>query len=170
MVEDDEGVEVVEAPVKRKRRLPLLIGLAVVALLVAGGGAWMAFRPTTADKASVAKTKHSKPTETKAELYLSLQPAFVVNLRGSDSVRYLQVGITLMSHDAAAIEVAKEADPVIRNALVLLLASQDSASISDTAGREKLQEQALAAVQKIIQARLGRPGIKALYFTSFVMQ
>jgi flagellar basal body-associated protein FliL len=118
MVEDDEGVEVVEAPVKRKRRLPLLIGLAVVALLVAGGGAWM----------------------------------------------------TLMSHDAAAIEVAKEADPVIRNALVLLLASQDSASISDTAGREKLQEQALAAVQKIIQARLGRPGLKAWYFTSFVMQ
>lgn len=170
MVEDDEDVEVVEAPVKRKRRLPLLIGLAVVALLVVGGGAWMAFRPTTAGKGSVAKPKDSKPMETKAELYLSLQPAFVVNLRGGDSVRYLQVGITLMSHDAAAIEVAKEADPVIRNALVLLLGGQDSTSISDTAGREKLQEQALAAVQKIVQARLGRPGIKALYFTSFVMQ
>ncbi|TAL86756.1 MAG: flagellar basal body-associated FliL family protein [Rhodanobacter sp.] len=169
MVEDEEEVEAVEAPVPRKRRLPLLIGLAI-ALLALGGGAWMAFRPSTAGGGTVAKSKDTKPTETKAELYLSLQPAFVVNLRGSDSVRYLQVGITLMSHDSAAIEVAKEADPVIRNALVLLLGSQDSASISDTAGRQKLQEQALTAVQKIVQARLGRPGIKALYFTSFVMQ
>lgn len=169
MVEDDEEVEVVEAPVKRKRPLPLLIGV-VVALLVLGGGAWMAFRPSAVDAGGVAKTKDTKPTETKAELYLSLQPAFVVNLRGSDSVRYLQVGITLMSHDSAAIEVAKEADPVVRNALVLLLGSQDSTTLSDTAGREKLQQQALEAVQKIVQARLGRPGIKALYFTSFVMQ
>lgn len=170
MVEDEQE-QAVDVPVKRKRRLPQAIGGGVVLLvLVLGGAAWLMLRPAAAGGKGAAKAKSEQPTETKTELYLSLQPPFVVNLHGGDSVRYLQVGITLMSHDAAAIEVAKDADPVIRNALVLLLSSQDSASIGDTEGRQKLQAQALVAVQKIVQERLGRPGIKALYFTSFVMQ
>ena len=169
MVEDEQE-PAVEVPVQRKRRLPLLIGGAVVLALVLGGGAWLMLRPAAAGGKGAAKAKSGQPTETKTELYLALQPPFVVNLHGDDSVRYLQVGITLMAHDASAIQAAQNADPVIRNALVLLLSSQDSKSIGDTAGRQKLQEQALAAVQKIVQERLGRPGIKALYFTSFVMQ
>ena len=170
MVEDEQEEPAVEVPVPRKRRLPLIIGGAVVLVLLLGAGAWLMLRPAAAGGKGAAKAKSGQPTETKTELYLSLQPPFVVNLHGGDSVRYLQVGITLMSHDAAAIQVAQDADPVIRNALVLLLSSQDSTSIGDTAGRQKLQAQALAAVQKIVQERLGRPGIKALYFTSFVMQ
>ena len=62
------------------------------------------------------------------------------------------------------------ADPVIRDALVSLFSNQEYSIVSNAAGREKLQAQALAAVRKIVQARLGRPGIDALYFTSFVMQ
>jgi flagellar protein FliL len=54
--------------------------------------------------------------------------------------------------------------------MVSLLSSQDYSIISNAAGRQKLQAQALAAVQKVVAARLGRPGIDALYFTSFVMQ
>jgi flagellar FliL protein len=75
-----------------------------------------------------------------------------------------------MSHDPDAISVAKAADPVLRDSLVALFSNQNYSIISDAAGRQKLQEQALAAVRKIVQARLGRPGIDALYFTSFVMQ
>ncbi|MEO7199808.1 MAG: flagellar basal body-associated FliL family protein [Dokdonella sp.] len=33
-----------------------------------------------------------------------------------------------------------------------------------------MQASALAAVQEVVKARLGRPGIDALYFTSYVMQ
>ena len=47
---------------------------------------------------------------------------------------------------------------------------QDFAIIGDAAGRQKLQADALVAVRKIVKARLGRPGVDALYFTSFVMQ
>ncbi|HUH30808.1 MAG TPA: flagellar basal body-associated FliL family protein, partial [Rhodanobacter sp.] len=46
----------------------------------------------------------------------------------------------------------------------------DYAVIGSAAGRQKLQAQALVAARKVVQARLGRPGIDALYFTSFVMQ
>jgi flagellar FliL protein len=59
---------------------------------------------------------------------------------------------------------------VIRNALVLLFSSQDYSILSDAAGKQKLQAQALEAVRKILEKRLGRPGVEALYFTSFVMQ
>jgi len=99
-----------------------------------------------------------------------MAPAFVVNLGDGDSPHYLQVGITLMAHDQKAIDTAKDADPVIRDAMVSLLGSQDAAVVGTPAGHKKLQAEALAAVQKVVKARLGRPGIEALYFTSFVIQ
>lgn len=166
MVDEEQAGEVVETPPERKSRKLLLIVAAVVVLLVLGIGGylWQARQP-----AAGAGGK-SAPKVAQAELYLPLDPAFVVNFRDADSLRYLQVGVTLMSHDPAAIEVAKGADPVIRDALVALFSNQDFAIISDTAGRQKLQADALAAVRKVVRARLGRPGIDALYFTSFVMQ
>lgn len=151
-----------------KRKWPLLIAVAVVLLLVAGGGYyWFAHRPAQAHAG-----KPDKPAVqvTKEELYLALEPAFVVNLSEGDSPHYLQVGITLMAHDDKAIDTAKAADPVIRDAMVSLLGSQSASVIGTPAGRKKLQAEALAAVQKVVQARLGRPGIEALYFTSFVIQ
>lgn len=165
MKDDEEQAEApAEAP-KPKRRLPLLIALAVVVLVLAGGGFFLL-------KARGAHGKDGAATApvSKLDLYLPLEPAFVVNFKDGDSLRYLQVGVTLMSHDPKAIEAAKAADPVIRDALVNLFSNQDFAVISTTKGREAMQAKALAAVRKIIQDRLGQPGIDALYFTSFVMQ
>ena len=166
MVDEEQAGEVVDTPPERKSRKLPVIAVAVVLLLALGIGGylWQSRQPASGGAGK------SVRKEAKAELYLPLDPAFVVNFRDADSLRYLQVGVTLMSHDPAAIEVAKGADPVIRDALVALFSNQDFAIISDTAGRQKLQADALAAVRKIVRARLGRPGIDALYFTSFVMQ
>ena len=92
------------------------------------------------------------------------------HFRDDQAVRYLQVGVSLMSHEQAALDAAKEAQPVIRNELLMLFSGQNYENLIDAAGKQKLQAQALAAVQKIISARTGKPGIDALYFTSFVMQ
>jgi flagellar protein FliL len=163
---DEEQPDVVEALAQGRSRKPLVIG-ALVALVALGAGGyfWQSHR---AGHAANGKTAAVNPS--KVELYLPLDPAFVVNFSDNDSLRYLQVGITLMSHDPEAINVAKAADPVIRDGLVALFSNQDFSIISDAAGRQKLQQQALATVRKVVQARLGRPGIDALYFTSFVMQ
>jgi flagellar FliL protein len=170
MVEQEEDqVEVVAPPApRRKRRLPLLIGVVVVVVL-AGIGGYVAFTQRAAQGGTHA-TKGEVAKVSRAELYLPLDPAFVVNFRDDDSLRFLQVGITLMAHDQAAIDTAKAAEPVLRDAMVSLLSSQDYTVIGSAAGRQKLQAQALAAARKVVQARLGRPGIDALYFTSFVMQ
>jgi len=165
----EEVNELVPPPAAaRKPRWPLLAAAVAVLLMGAAGGYFWFARHSAQGRAD----KPAKPVVevTKAELYLALEPAFVVNLSEGDSPRYLQVGITLMAHDDKAIDTAKAADPVIRDAMVSLLGSQDAAVIGTPAGRKKLQADALAAVQGVVKARLGRPGIEALYFTSFVIQ
>lgn len=153
----------------KNRQLTVIIVLLVL-LLVGGGIAfYLSIRrhDTTGSTAAAAgKVKLSQQPA-----YLALDPTFVVNFKDRDSMqRYLQVGMTLMSHDPAAIADAKQAMPVIRNALLLLLSAQDADALATPAGKRALQKQALSAVQGIIKAQLGRPGIEALYFTSFVMQ
>ncbi|KRE90916.1 flagellar basal body protein FliL [Frateuria sp. Soil773] len=162
----NEEVEAVVAAPAGKRRSPLVIGLAVALLAVSGVCAYVLF----GGRGAAAASKASEPAPAKHELYLPLEPAFVVNFRDDDSMRFLQVGVSLMSHDPAALAAAKDADPVIRDALVKLFSSKDYAILSDAAGKQKLQADALAAVRAIVGARYGKPGIEALYFTSFVMQ
>lgn len=165
---NDEQPEV-ENGTPAKRRSPLVIGIVLIVLVCLGGGGyfWQSRHavPAKAEKAQA-------PDAGKPEIYLALEPAFVVTFRegDGDALRYLQVGVTLMSHDQKAINVAKEADPVVRDGLVSLFSSQKFDVVTETAGREKLQADALASVRKIVQKRLGQPGIDALYFTSFVIQ
>ncbi|OZB61063.1 MAG: flagellar basal body protein FliL [Lysobacterales bacterium 14-68-21] len=156
----------VATPKPKRGRLIILIILALVVLGGAGAGLYAAFGPRhAAGKVDEAQAEKKKP-----ELFLPLDPAFVVNFRDDQAARYLQVGVTLMSHEQASLDAAKEAQPVIRNQLLLLFSGQSYPNLIDAAGKEKLQAQALAAVQKIVQERTGKPGIDALYFTSFVMQ
>lgn len=147
-------------------------GVLLLAALGVAGYSFFAYRqaapvdgPAAAASAAEAPAKLEKD-----ELYLPLDPPFVVNFQGEDTLRYLQVGVTLGAHDQKAIDAAKAAQPALRDALVALFSNQQSETVGTPAGREKLQKDALAAVRKIIKPRLGRDGIEALYFTSFVMQ
>ncbi len=166
MAQNEQGIEV-PAAAATKRSSPMVWVMAVAVLAMAGVCAYLLMgqrHQRTGEGAG------PKVAESKQEQYLPLDPPFVVNFRDDQSMRFLQVGVSLMSHDAAALAAAKDAEPVIRNALVMLFSSQDYAILSDSAGKQKLQAQALAAVRKIVGDRLGRPGVEALYFTSFVMQ
>lgn len=164
--------QVAPAAPEKRRRLPLMIGGLLVVLVVLGGGAyaWHSHHATAAKAAKAGKAEAQDAG--KPEIYLALEPAFVVTFRegDGDALRYLQVGVTLMAHDQKSISVAQDAGPVVRDGLVSLFSSQKFDVVSHTAGREKLQADALATVRRIVGKRLGRPGIDALYFTSFVIQ
>lgn len=141
----------------------MVMGVAIVALM---GGVGYLLAESHAAKSGVETAAAPKAPE----LYLPLDPAFVVNFEDQDSTRYLQVGVTVMTHDQAAVQAMKDSDPVIRNALVMLFSSQTYAGLSNTAGKQKLQTEALDAVRKIVADKTGKPDVDALYFTSFVMQ
>ena len=152
---------------KGGNKLVIIMGVAMLAM--AGVCGYLVMQ-TRSSAHGAAAPEAPKVVMSAQEQYLQLDPPFVVNFKDDQSMRFLQVGVSLMSHDAAALAAAKDADPVIRNALVMLFSSQDYTILSDAAGKQKLQAQALDAVRKILEKRLGRPGVEALYFTSFVMQ
>ena len=153
------------APRKKKGNM-LLIG-ALVVLAAGGAGGWFMMKGDhgKAGAESAAETAKSKPA-----VYLQLDPAFVVNFQDEAALRFLQVGVNVMSHDPEAIAAAKEADPEIRNALLMLFSAQDMKSLSDVKGKQKLQAAALAEIQRVLKDKIGRPGVDAVYFTSFIMQ
>ncbi|WP_114239969.1 flagellar basal body-associated protein FliL [Dyella sp. C9] len=164
MAQNEQVSENTGAPRKQgTSKMVMVMGVGMLAM--AGVCAYVLLGARAHEPAEEAKVVMSKQ-----EQFLTMDPPFVVNFKDDQSMRFLQVGVSLMSHDAAALAAAKDADPVIRNALVMLFSSQDYTILSDASGKQKLQAQALDAVRKILEQRLGRPGIEALYFTSFVMQ
>ncbi|NID03952.1 flagellar basal body protein FliL [Luteibacter jiangsuensis] len=156
-----EGAAV--TPPKKKGKL-LLIG-ALVVLVAGGAGGWVLMKGGAGGHAGAAEAARAKPA-----IYLQLDPAFVVNFQDAEALRFLQIGVNVMSHDPEAIAAAKEADPEIRNALLMLFSAQDIKSLSDVKGKQKLQAAALAEIQRVLKEKIGRPGVDAVYFTSFIMQ
>jgi len=156
--------EAVEGVPKKKKGKLLLIG-ALVVLAAGGAGGWFMMKGGHKQGENAAEATKSKPA-----VYLQLDPAFVVNFQDDTALRFLQVGVNVMSHDPEAIVAAKEADPEIRNALLMLFSAQDVKSLSDVKGKQKLQAAALAEIQRVLKEKIGRPGVDAVYFTSFIMQ
>jgi len=165
MANGDDVQETAPAPAPKGNKGRTMAVIAIVAVLVLGGSGFFFYRQSHSAKSGADAALSTAP-----ELYLPMDPVFVVNFQDQDSTRYLQVGVTAMTHDPAAVQAMKDNDPVIRNALVMLFSSQTYAGLSTTAGKVKLQAQALAAVRKIVADKTGKPDVDALYFTSFVMQ
>ena len=99
-------------------------------------------------------------------------------------IRHMQVIIEIKvskPDNAAIVEMHKGP---IRHELILLLSSQDSATISSAQGKEQLRKEALEAVQKVLNKLQGDtdkdnkgegeekadPIVDALYFTNFIIQ
>ncbi|WP_293397780.1 flagellar basal body-associated FliL family protein [Nevskia sp.] len=105
--------------------------------------------------------------------YLPLTPAFVVNVHDGndgDASHFLQVEIELSARSAAVVDALKLHNAQIRNALLMLLGAQSSADVASREGKEALQKKVLEEVQRILIQETGKPGVDAVYFTSFVMQ
>ena len=90
---------------------------------------------------------------------------------GEGSARYFQVTVEAMSRNQAVLDILKNNEPAVRNDLVLLYSSQDSATLLSTDGKEKLRAATLAAMRKVLDEE-GADGklIEQVYFTSFVIQ
>src|SRR5262245_58766155 len=155
----------------KKGKLGLI--LTILAVLVLGGGGAAAyvlglFGQTDAKAAAAQK---GKETEKLPALYVALDPPFVVNFEAEQLVRFLQVTVQVMSRDPATVDVIKANDPVVRNDLLLLLGGQHYETISTREGKEKLRQQALEAVRRVVTSAGGKAAnVEAVYFTSFVMQ
>lgn len=195
----DEGAAPVVAVAKKKKAwlLPVLLAVGAVAV---GGGAYFAGRMTAhsgdedasdtqtdvaADKGHAdkgkkatadAKGKDTKGKDAKAKavkhtpLFYAMEPAFVVNYQDLQALRFLQVGVQVMAYDQAGLDEIKANEPLARNALVMLFSGQTYDNLITREGKEKLREEALQELRKVIGDVPGKESLQAVYFTSFVMQ
>lgn len=149
-----------------RKKLFLIVGLA---LLLVGGGAGGFFFWKSRQAAEAAAP--AKPPPPAPLLFHPLDPPFVVNFQGEQTVRFLQLEVRLGSRDPVTIELLKANDPVIRNDLLLMLASQQAAELATQDGKQKLRASALDIVRRIVKSSGGAPeSVEAVFFTSFVMQ
>jgi len=167
---DEDSPKPAAAAAPKGKPVVLIMIVAVLLSAAASGGAawWFSSHAAPAAHAEGAAKEAEKP-KLPAQ-YLALDPSFVVNLDDESASRYLQVEVQVMARDAAALEAVKLHQPRIRNALLLLFGQQKPADLDSRAGKEKLQAAVLTEIQKVLKDETGKPGIEAVYFTSFVMQ
>jgi flagellar FliL protein len=101
--------------------------------------------------------------------YYPIEQNFTSNLRDSDG--FAQVGLGVSTYyDEKLIEHIKENEMPIRSAVLMTLANEDAMVISTPEGKEKLQQQLKAAINKVLKEKTGFGGVDSVYFTSFIIQ
>ncbi len=159
----------------------LIIVAAQTVLIVATiAGTWMLFLSThSAPDAMVEElaenSKGDKKSKTQKEpkkdpIYYSLEPAFVVNLQGEGSSRFLQTQVDLMSRNPADFEKVEKYSARIRNDLLMLFGSLTRDELMLPNGKTDLQKRALETVNAVLKEESGKGSVEAVYFAKFVMQ
>ncbi len=174
MVEErlDEDLDLgIEQEGGSKKKLIIIIAAAVLLLLLLGGAAWLLLSGDEEDADGAEAEQEQQAVEEKLPpLYHTMQPVFVVNLPPGSDAKMLQIGVNIMVRQPELIEFLKLNDPMIRHQLLSIFSVQDSAALRDRAGKEKLQAEVLAELQRIVSENGGTGEVEGVYFSSFVMQ
>jgi flagellar protein FliL len=174
--------EVVTPPKSNKKGLIkwLLISLGIVLLVGLSVGTSIyvmkSMMNTSADKSAEKsndarhkedKTKHKEP---KVAIYYKFDPPFVANIQGKGGSRFLQLGIEALTYDQSVSTEIDQIMPVIRNNILLLLSNITDEQVATMEGKQKLREDILKEIQKVMKDKIGKPGVEEVYLTSIVMQ
>jgi flagellar FliL protein len=102
--------------------------------------------------------------------YIDMKPSFVTNYGGTGAIHFLKADIALRVGSGEAAKAVNHHMPQLRHALVMLLSRQEEATLSSLEGKEQLRQEALAAVQQVLETEQGRSGVQDLLFTGFILQ
>ena len=153
------------APAGGNKKL-IIIAAAVVLLAAIGGGVAVVLKG--GDKKVDAE--HAEEAVVHEAVYIDIKPEFVINFsdRAGHS-KYLKCELSVATKEPEIEKAVEKHMPAIRNALVLLLSRQVYEDLMPNEGKEKLRADALVAVQAVLQAQVGKPGVEDLFFSNFVM-
>ena len=166
--QEQEGEAIVN---KSKKKLLVLVGVGLLALLLSVGGVlfFVLSGDDSPEAEEAATTEPAQPAREMA-IYQPLTPAFVVNYTHEGRRRYMQVSVVLMGRDATGMAALSNHMPLLRNELVLLLGSEEFASLLTPEGKETLRERATLAVKSLLEREIGNPVIESVLFTNIVLQ
>lgn len=180
---------VTEAPAKKGGALKLVLAV-VIAAAASGGGAFFVMQKKIAAQPAAQAEQHGEDAEGESAAsdesgsdtqtpsngkgaaaadFAALAPQFVVNLNDEEAMRFLQVEVQVIARKASAMEAVKLNDPIVRNRLMMLFSSQTYHALLSREGKEKLQLDALAEINKVLDEHK-KPHIDGVVFTNLVMQ
>lgn len=155
---------------KGKLLIFIVIGLLLVAISV--GGTLFFLGVFDSDEVAEEGADLAEPVAeaTKPAMYFPIKPAFVVNFQSRGRTRYLQADVTVMTRNPAVFDAIQMHLPLIKNKLVMLFSGAVYEELQTDEGKELLRQQALVALQEIMQQEIGEAGVEQVLFTNFVMQ
>lgn len=100
--------------------------------------------------------------------YVALEQPFTANLANGGII---QVGVSFATYyDDRVVQNLKRQTVPIRSAALMVLSEQDPEALSTAIGKQRLQRQLTAAVNRVLREKEGFGGVENVYFTSLVIQ
>ncbi|NKN33208.1 flagellar basal body-associated FliL family protein [Marichromatium bheemlicum] len=170
-----------EDAAKPSGKWKLIILILLVVLVLAGGGAAAYFLLMGGDDPEATEGEEvvaeQEATAGAAAPAVALGPmlyrpldSMTVNLSAEGPVRFLRVGVTVMTRDEAVAAAIERHLPMIRNDFLAHLAIQDYTKLNTPEGKDALREE-LAEMLGAALIKAGEPAqIEGILFTDLVMQ
>lgn len=150
---------------KPNKKGKLLVIIIIILALGGGiGGTWYYMQGQINELAADPEKPKKKPT-TFVELDI-----FVVNLLPEESNSYLQVGLTIKTHETEIVQAIDNQMPEIRNRILLLLSSKKASEISTIIGKQQLTAEITNELRQVFDSEEMQSDIVDVLFTSFVIQ
>src|SRR5690625_2358505 len=166
---EEQAAAEAQAAKRRKRLTYGAVAAAALVQVLGGIIIWLLLpQPDAATEAAQA-AQNPEAVDQRA-IYYPLGQNFTMNYDVRGRQRYLQVQVTLMLRDNAAVQSIELHQPSIRNTLVGLFSGQVFEDLQTPEGRELLRQDALRGVQSVLEQEIGRPVVEQVLFTHFVMQ
>ncbi|WP_428239442.1 flagellar basal body-associated FliL family protein [Gynuella sp.] len=164
-----------EAPKKSKLKLIIIVVVALLLLAGIGGAVWFFFLSSSESEVDdVTELPLEEQVVTPASgiaMYLSLGAEFITSYSTKGGrQRYLQTELSVLARDQETLDNISAQLPLIRNNLLDLLSQQNYDDLRTNEGREALANKLTQAVQEVLLASMGRPGIERVLYRSFVLQ
>ncbi|AEF53869.1 flagellar basal body-associated FliL family protein [Marinomonas posidonica] len=167
---EEDGLDVGSEEGKSGGKKKLIIIIALVVLLLGGGAAAYFLMFSGSDSPVDPAEAEAAALANEPSIYLTLEPAFTIDMMVNDRQRYVQLNMTIKSKNEEQMEAVTSHMPLIRNSLVLLFSSQSFDELKTTEGKEALKLAALDSINGILEQETGQGGIDGVLFTNFVMQ
>lgn len=174
-----EGADV--TPAKNSKKLLIIISVLVLALGLAGLGAFFLLRhaPEHDDDGEEVAVEKAKPAKKKKAdrdappVYVALE-TFTVNLIPENGDQFLQLIVSVEVDDPQVGDQIKLYTPKLRNDMTLLLSSKKAAQLITKEGKETLAQEIREQMNNVLDpAGKGKKRdwpIKEVLFTSFIIQ
>jgi flagellar FliL protein len=145
-----------------------LLAIVLGAVLLAGGiGAGGFYYLQHSANTEITAQNEENEAET---FYYEMGKPLTVNFPKGSSIQLAQIALAFRVSGEETLEALKKHEPMIRNNLLMLISAQQAENLITREEKEKLRTAMLNEVTSILKKMAGKSQVKALFFTSFVMQ